>query len=792
MPTSPRAALAAATTPAALSVLGLQPRDAAAVAAGVAGALAAAPAGASEADVSFRVRRGVFGALPALSPTAPKTKRKTALDPTPFPPHQPSTQLWRAVSKTVLHPHHPHTLHVALHAACYAGWDTTTRGPPPLWTPTPASMAATNLARFMRAFDGGPAWRAARTGDPAADLPTLQRLSWADPDAWWPAVLPELGVTFTKPPTAVLQRAPPDAPDAATWFPGATLNAAGCALYGRDDDAPALVCASEADPRATTTVRVGELRAAAAAAGATLRTVLGVQTGDAVAIITPLNAASVALYLGAVLIGAVPVSIAESFAAPEIAVRLRLASVRAVVTADVVRRGGKALPLYDRVADAVAEAAEKSKGSVRPSVHVFSSDGAPLAAALRPNHAPWADAVAALPPGAAEATTPVALPPSATLGLLFSSGTTGEPKCIPWTHATPLRCAVDCWANLDVRRGDTLAWPTSLGWMMGAFSIFGALLPGATLALYDGSPLDAGFAAFVTAARVTMLGVVPSMVRAWRASGALDGADWGCVRCFGSTGEASAPDDYAWLAARARYAPALELCGGTECGGAYASGSLLAPWSPSTFSTPTFGTAFVLLTPDGRQSMHGADAAAVTGELALVPPAVGLSQALVGRDHAKAYYKGMPRLANPPFPAAATLLRRHGDEFARLPGGAGYAALGRVDDTMNVGGVKVASAEIERAVAADAGVAAAVVEAVAVGVPGPGGGPEALTLVAVPRDATADAAALRKAATAALRARLNPLFRVERVVLVPALPRTATGKVLRRELRAQLAAGAKL
>ena len=61
------------------------------------------------------------------------------------------------------------------------------------------------------------------------------------------------------------------------------------------------------------------------------------------------------------------------------------------------------------------------------------------------------------------------------------------------------------------------------------------------------------------------------------------------MRCFASTGEASAPEDYHWLTAQAGYKPVLELCGGTELGGAFISGSLLQPQAPSTFSTPTLG-----------------------------------------------------------------------------------------------------------------------------------------------------------------------------------------------------------
>ena len=68
--------------------------------------------------------------------------------------------------------------------------------------------------------------------------------------------------------------------------------------------------------------------------------------------------------------------------------------------------------------------------------------------------------------------------------LIFSSGTTSEPKRIEWSHATPLRAAVDAWAHMDLGPGQTLFWPTSFGWMMGAWSIYAALANRATLALF--------------------------------------------------------------------------------------------------------------------------------------------------------------------------------------------------------------------------------------------------------------------------------------------------------------------
>lgn len=73
----------------------------------------------------------------------------------------------------------------------------------------------------------------------------------------------------------------------------------------------------------------------------------------------------------------------------------------------------------------------------------------------------------------------------------------GEPKAIPWRHATPLKAAADAWAHMDIRKGDVVAWPTNLGWMMGPWLVYASLINGASMALYNGIPLGSGFAKFV-------------------------------------------------------------------------------------------------------------------------------------------------------------------------------------------------------------------------------------------------------------------------------------------------------
>ena len=79
---------------------------------------------------------------------------------------------------------------------CLAG----TLGPPPAWVLTPEGMAATNAARFMESWRGDATWQQLRTGDPAADWPLLQRLSFAHPEAFWPHLLAQLSMRFHRPP----------------------------------------------------------------------------------------------------------------------------------------------------------------------------------------------------------------------------------------------------------------------------------------------------------------------------------------------------------------------------------------------------------------------------------------------------------------------------------------------------------------------------------------------------------------------------------------------------------------
>ena len=296
---------------------------------------------------------------------------------------------------------------------------------------------------------------------------------------------------------------------------------------------------------------------------------------------------------------------------------------------------------------------------------------------------------------------------------------------------------------------------------MGPWLIYSSLVAGATMALYDDAPTAPGFARFVEEAGVTVLGVVPSLVAAWRRSGAVEGCDWSRVRVFGSTGEAAKPDDMAFLMDLAGNKPIIDYIGGTEISGGYMACTVLQPCAPGTFTTPTVGGGIHILDENGKPAR--------SGELFIEPPSLGLSQELLKADHHEVYYAGTPDVG--------VVLRRHGDHIEQLGGGR-YRTHGRVDDAMNLGGIKVGSAEIERAVQDIPGLH----ETAAIAVEPPGGGPSRLVIYAVV-DEGIDDEQLKPTMQRLISTRLNPLFKVSDVVIVDLLPRTASAKVTRRSLR---------
>nr|GMD35736.1 probable acyl-activating enzyme 17, peroxisomal [Ipomoea batatas] len=669
-------------------------------------------------------------------------------------------QTWLRISSDLLTPEQPFSLHQMMYYGCYKDF-----GPdPPVWMPDPESVKLTNIGKLLERR--GKEFLGSKYKDPILSFSDFQKFSVSNLEAFWKTALEEMNVSFSVPPQCILRETPSQ--PGGQWLPGAYLNPAkNClTLNGKRslNDTVILYQDEGDDETPVKRLTLKELQSAVWRVAHALDT-LGLEKGSAIAIDMPMDSTSVVIYLAIILAGYVVVSIADSFAPKEISTRLKISKAKAIFTQDSFFRGGKRLPLYSKIIDA---------GS--PIAVVIPSRSSRSTVKLRDGDISWHEFLERVEKSKEFEYVGMEQPVEAFTNILFSSGTTGEPKAIPWTVATPFKAAADGWSSLDIRKGDVVAWPTNLGWMMGPWLIYASLLNGASMALYNGSPLGSGFAKFIQDAKVTMLGVIPSIVRTWKTTNCTASYDWSAIRCFATTGEASNMDECLWLMGRAKYKPVIEICGGTEIGGGFISGSLLQPQSLSAFSTASLGCRLFILGEDGRPLPSNVPG---IGELALGPYMFGASSSLLNADHYDVYFKGMPAWNG-------QVLRRHGDVFERTSKGY-YHAHGRADDTMNLGGVKVSSIEIERVCNSVDDVN--ILETAAIGVPPRGGGPDMLVIAVVFKDSDGgssyDLNSLRISFNLALQKKLNPLFKVSKVVAVPTLPRTATNKVMRRLLRQQ-------
>jgi acetyl-CoA synthetase len=472
---------------------------------------------------------------------------------------------------------------------------------------------------------------------------------------------------------------------------------------------------------------------------------LDVNTGDFIAICMPMTVEAVAIYLAAIKAGNPVVTIADSFTVNEIEVRLALTKPKVIFTQINMLRMGKTLPMYEKITAAKA-----------PKTIVIKNNNERIT--LREGDIYFSDFKSEN-----DTFESVIQNPYEHITVLFSSGTTGEPKAIPWNHTTPIKGASDGFYHQNIQKNDVVCWPTNLGWMMGPWLVFATLINKATIALYYDAPLGVDFGKFVQEAKVNMLGVIPSIVRHWKNSKCMESLDWSEIKCFSSTGEVSNPKEMEYLMDLGGNKPVIEYCGGTEIGGGYVSSTVVQPNIASTFSTQTLGGEFILLDEEYKPAKKG--------EMFLLPPIMGLSTTLLHKDHHDIYYRGLPKFQG-------KTLRRHGDELEQLSNGY-FRAHGRADDAMNLGGIKVSSIQIEEVI----NQLDFVKESAAIAIPPKEGGPSALVIYFVEcnNNYSKDERFLK--IIEIIKTELNPLFKVSRLIQIEGLPRTASGKVMRKNLR---------
>jgi acetyl-CoA synthetase len=639
--------------------------------------------------------------------------------------YQSTEKAWHSLSRLLISSHCPFAVHHAIFISLFPAWRESPDAAP-VWQPEETDINNANITQFMTELGT----------NTVGDFHLWTRQYYPE---FWEKIITKLEISFKTLPSAICDLA--NGVSAPSWLPNARLNIID-SCFNAPVDAVALIY--EDGDNTLQTMTFGELNKLSNQIANSLQSAGFIQ-GDAIAIAMPMNYSAVAAYLGIIKMGGIVVSIADSFSPQEISVRLTIANAKGIFTQDYSPWANKLIPLYEKIQQANAPLAIVFAHIPEQDINLRAGD-MNFAHFLQTNNV----------------FTTVTCDPMDACNILFSSGTTADPKAIPWNHTTPIKAASDAFFHQNIQPGDVMTWPTNLGWMMGPWLIFAAFINKASIALFSGAPKGREFGEFVAKAKITMLGVVPTLVAGWRQTGCMEGLDWQRIKNFSSTGECSNPEDMFYLMWLANYKPVIEYCGGTEIGGAYVSTTMVESNYASLFTTPAMGSDFTILDEAG----HSAD----IGEVAMIPPSLGLSVKLLNADHDKVYFTGMPLLNG-------LQLRRHGDQMCRYPNGT-YSILGRVDDTMNLGGIKVSAAEIERAIAD----LPPIRETAAISIKPADHAPSQLVIYAAVSTPT-EKTDMMKIMQKRINLHLNPLFKIFDLVFVDELPKTASNKIMRRELR---------
>ena len=616
------------------------------------------------------------------------------------------------------------------------------------WRPGPSASSATRLGRFISAAD-------------ERDLDSLQRHAQADPAWFWSAAADDLQLAWQRRPRTALDAS--GGVEWARWWSGGAFNYASAAIDPRaatDPHGAALTW--EGEDGAVRRCTNAELRGGVDRAAAMFAR-LGVNEGDRVGIFLPLLPETVIAVLALGKLRAIYIPIFSGYAAPAVASRLNDAAASLLVTADGTLRRGSRVAMK-----ATADAAVEQSPSVKTVLVVGRlNDERPQAGWVDGRDRWWSEELTAT--DGAIADTPETDPETPYM-IIYTSGTTGRPKGAVHVHGGfPVKGAQDLAHCFDLGRGDRLFWFTDLGWMMGPWAISGALLLGAELVLYEGAPdypSPDRLWALAARHRVTHLGLSPTVIRSLMAHGTepVRAHDLSSLRVLGSTGEPWNPESWWWFFNNVGGGrlPLINYSGGTEVSGGIVCGNLLTPIKPCSFGGPSVGAAADVVDADGA-SVRGA-----LGELALRQPLPGMTRGFwEDRErYLETYWSRVP----------GTWV--HGD-WALVDRDGYWFIQGRSDDTLKVAGKRVGPAEVESAAVAHP----AVLEAAAVGVPHAVKGEVIVVFVRL-RPRQADDPDLRRSIADKVVEHLGKALRPEAVHVVADLPRTRSGKLMRRVARA--------
>jgi acetoacetyl-CoA synthetase len=615
----------------------------------------------------------------------------------------------------------------------------------PLWNPSPEQIQRANLTRFMSEVG-------------VADYAELYRWSIENPEHFWPAVwrfghIVAAERTGHDPWDEILiggtRVAPPDSANGPRWFVGARLNFAENLLRFRDDR-PALVFWNEQGRQRALTY--AEVYAQVARVAAGLRA-SGVGVGDRVAAFMPNIPETLIAMLATASIGAIWSSCSPDFGVHGVLDRFGQIKPKVLICAASYRYGGKDIDCLERVTEIVGQLPEIARVVIVPYMNGRATHGIP-------NAVDWEDF------GDARPLQFERLPFEHPLYIMYSSGTTGLPKCmVHGAGGTLIQHLKEHILHGDLRRDDTLFYFTTCGWMMWNWLVSG-LAVGCTLVLYDGAPLlkrspllwdmaaREKITTFGTSAKFLALSekedVRPMVTH-----------DLSALRSILSTGSPLAPQSFDYVYSHIKKDVRLSsISGGTDIISCFALGNPIAPVWRGELQTRGLGMDVAVFDENGKPVRER------PGELVCTSPFPSMPVAFWndpdGAKYRSAYFDVYPNTW------------RHGD-WAELTANDGMVIYGRSDATLNPSGVRIGTAEIYRQVEQ----LPEIVESIVVGqdVASEFGVDTRIVLFVRLREGTELDEALRERIRKHIRDNTSPHHVPKKILQVADIPRTISGKI---------------
>ncbi|MEP7311130.1 MAG: acetoacetate--CoA ligase [Pseudomonadota bacterium] len=620
----------------------------------------------------------------------------------------------------------------------------------PLWQPSQDAIRASALQRFAihaRQHHGAPA----ATADSAADYWSLWRWSITRREDFWAALYDFAAIVGDRGAGPVLSNR--DAMPGAEWFSGTQLNFAENLLAGVKDGT-AIIFANEQG--ASGELHCTELRSQVARVAAGLKG-LGVCAGDVVAGYLPNIPEAVVAMLATTSLGAVWTSTSPDFGLDGVVDRFSQVAPKVLFVADGYHYAGKTHDCLATVREVIGRLPSLQCCVVIPYLSTHPAIGA------LPNALLW--------PAFGQPAAPLAfvrLPFASPLFVMYSSGTTGKPKCI--VHGiggTLLQLRKEHSLHANIGPADRLFFFTTCGWMMWNWLVTG-LASGAALVLYDGSPQHPDASVLwrlAEQARITHFGTSPRYLAALQKSGYRPAGrhDLSALRSVLSTGSPLSAELFDYVYADIKPDQQLaSISGGTDILSCFCLG---VPWLPvwrGEIQGPGLGMAIEIRDDAGRP-LHEA-----RGELVCAAPfpsmPLGFANDPDGTAYRAAYFERFPGVWH------------HGD-YAIETGHHGYLMLGRSDAVLNPGGVRIGTAEIYRQVEK----LPEVLESLAIGqkfTDAAGNADERIVLFLRLRDGVSLDEALEQRLKRTIRSNTTPRHVPARFVAVADIPRTRSGKLV--------------